>query len=799
VTDTSNPGPPDEVDEIVEMFLVESQEALDELNADLVELEREPLNTDCLNTIFRAVHTIKGTSGALGFLKVQAVAHVAENLLSRLRDREFALNSNITNALLLSIDAFQAMLQSIEATGAEGERDDAALIETLEQLAVNGGEARMIGEILTSAGTVEESDVAEALEQQKDNDDPRHVGEILVEMGRAEPAGVVDALRAQQTEARSTVADNNVRIDIGLLDRLMDLVGELVLARNQLVQYTADADEKIAGTSQRMSLITTELQEGVMKTRMQPIDTVWSRFPRAVRDLAVSCGKQVALELEGRDTELDRSIIEAVRDPLTHLIRNAIDHGIERPEDRVAAGKPAEGRLLLRAFHEGGRVNIEVSDDGGGIDLARVRAKALARGMVSEDRLATMSERDILELLFLPGFSTAEVATNVSGRGVGMDVVKTNVEKIGGTIEITSSAGHGTSVKIKIPLTLAIIPALIVTTGNERYAIPQVSLLELVHLDGGNRDQLEYVADAPVYRLRGSLLPLVNLAAELGIEPMGSKETLTIVVLQADGETFGLVVDEVHDTEDIVVKPLGHRLKHISAFSGATIMGDGRVALILDVLGLAHRAGIARDGEDINAGADTADAAALVDTNTETLLLVAAGGHKRLAIPLSKVSRIEEIPLATIEHAGGHDAVQYREQIMPLVYVADVLGEAHSRTEGQPLSVVVYKAGELPVALVVDEIIDTVDDHVIADTRVSNSATLSSAIVAGQITELLDVEAMTAAYTTGTHRDLDLGYDAGEQAIDRAESAAGGKRRRGGKSALALADAGGSSNGHHSS
>ena len=497
VTDSPNAGPPDELDEIVEMFLVESQEGLDELNADLVELERDPLNADRLNMVFRAVHTIKGTSGALGFAKVQSVAHVAENLLSRLRDRALVLNSGITNALLLAIDAFQEMLQSIEATGAEGERDDAALIATLEQLTVNGGETRLPGEIPKATGTVAESVVTRALEQKRERDDPRHVDENLAETGHAEPGSTVDILPAQQSEARSSVADSNVRIDVGLLDRLMDLVGELVLARNQLVQYTAEADEKIAGTSQRMSLITTELQEGVMKTRMQPIDTVWSRFPRAVRDLAMACGKQVALEMEGRDTELDRSIIESVRDPLTHLVRNAIDHGIERPEERCAVGKPAEGRLLLRAFHEGGRVNIEVTDDGAGVDLARVRAKAFSRGMVSEDQLASMSERDILELLFLPGFSTAETPTNVSGRGVGMDVVKTNVERIGGTIEVASSPGHGTSVKIKIPLTLAIIPALIVTTGNERYAIPQVSLLELVHLDGASRDQLEYVADAP--------------------------------------------------------------------------------------------------------------------------------------------------------------------------------------------------------------------------------------------------------------------------------------------------------------
>ena len=751
MTDTSSPtGMNDELDEIVGEFLAESQEALDGLNANFVALEHEPHNVDRLNSIFRAVHTIKGTSGFLAFAKLEEVAHAAENLLSCLRDQALVLNADSTSTLLLAVDALQDILRHIEQDGTEGDRDDSSLVAALERLAVRDQPLPSAEPGPVPAGRAAQTEPAApektvtAAPEKTVTGAPENTVTAAPEKSEPPTAEKSEPPAVALGDGRTAGADNHVRIDIGLLDRLMDLVGELVLARNQLLQYTVNAGDNLASTSQRMNLITTELQEGVMKTRMQPIDSVWSRFPRTVRDLALACGKQVALELEGRDTELDRTVIESVRDPLTHLVRNAIDHGIETPGERLAAGKPAEGRLVLRAFHEGGRVNIEVLDDGAGIDVERVRAKAAANGTAA-DKLASMTERELLELVFLPGFSTAEAVTNVSGRGVGMDVVKTNIEKIGGTVELASKIGHGTSVKVKIPLTLAIIPALIITSSHERYAIPQVSLLELVT---ATRDQLDYVADAPVYRLRGRLLPLVDLAGQLGTERADPQHNVTIVVLQADGKPFGLVVDEVHDTEDIVVKPLGRRLKHISAFSGATIMGDGRVALILDVLGLAQGAGIAGDGNETAATADDAEAAAAADGGTETLLLLAAGAHHRLAIPLSKVNRIEEVPIEDVEKAGRGDAVQYRGQIMPLVYVAEVLGDPRLTSGVKSLPVVVYKAGDRPVGLVVDEIIDTVDDLVMTDARLASAGTLSSAIVAGQITELLDVEAMTAAFAT---------------------------------------------------
>ena len=676
------------------------------------------------------------------------------------------------------VDAVRQMLVNIENTGQEGEGSYTSLIETLTRCkaarrkkhlprlasvplpipadplqppSVETEPARHpdkddpglpLGEILVQTGQADPEQIQGALKLQQAGDD-RRLGEILVEKGAAKPAAVQEALQVQAEARNSSISDSNIRVDVGLLDKLMNLVGELVLARNQILQFsTTQQDTSFLNTSQRFNLITTELQEGVMKTRMQPIGNIWSKFPRVVRDLATSCGKQVNIEMEGKETELDKTIIEAIKDPLTHLVRNAVDHGIETPEKRLASGKSPEGRLFLRAFHEGGQVNIEISDDGAGIDLERVKRKAIEKGLVAPDQAARLSDREVLNLLFLPGFSTAEKVTNVSGRGVGMDVVKTNIEKIGGTVDIQNHVGQGTTLKIKIPLTLAIIPALIVTSNTDRYAIPQVSLLELVRLEGEQaRKGIEKIHGVAVYRLRGKLLPLVNLNDELRVEEsrngtdrradesarapaatgsdthnldfaiarskhqlwqkrlrdfLDGKASLTLeearshrdcalgqwlyssalqqfgnlpemqqleklhqqfhavvsivisaqassetaraeqellrveslsaeivallttlerqtaqseavnmVVLQADDRQFGLVVDDINDTEEIVVKPLGKQLKGISTFAGATIMGDGQVALILDVLGLAQRANVVSEVRDRSVGEKT--------------------------------------------------------------------------------------------------------------------------------------------------------------------------------------------------
>jgi len=482
-----------------------------------------------------------------------------------------------------------------------------------------------------------------------------------------------------------------------------------------------------------------------MKTRMQPIGNLWNKLPRVVRDLAVSSGKQAQVEMEGSETELDKTIIEAIKDPLTHIIRNAVDHGIELPQDRVAKGKPAEGRIHLRAFHEGGQVNIEITDDGAGIDSERVKRKAMERGLITAEQAARMSEREVVNLLLLPGFSTAAKVTNVSGRGVGMDVVKTNIEKIGGIVDVQSSPA-GTALKIKIPLTLAIIPALIVSIRDERFAIPQVNLLELVRLEGDEgRAGIEMMHGAPVYRLRGNLLPLVSLGRELKLEApggdaAGARDVVNIVVLQADDRQFGLVVDEVNDTEEIVVKPLGKQLKGLSCFAGATIMGDGQVALILDVLGVAQMASVITEVRD-RAVADTAARDQDRALGKDAWLIFRVGQSGRMAIPLSMVSRLEEFGPSMIEVSGSRRVVQYRGQIMPLVPVAETLG-VEAGAAGEMLQVVVYSRNGQSVGLVVDEILDIVEQQVVVENASEGGRVRGSAVIQQHVTDLLDVEGL---------------------------------------------------------
>ncbi len=773
------------MDDLVKDFLVESYENLDRMDRDFVELEKNP-SKETLGSIFRAVHTIKGTCGFLGFSKLESVAHAGESLMSMLRDGALQVNQPITDALLAMVDVVREMLVSIEMTENEGARDDAALIETLH--ALQSGEANpspaeapettpespteasssvalenmsiddlerlleeraksasqpagapKLGEILVQKGEATAAQVERALEAQSKGD-PRRIGEILVEQGAVKPAAVLETLHAQ-TESKAAVADSTVRVDVAILDKLMNLVGELVLSRNQIMQFAASQeDTTFLATSQHLNLVTGELQEGVMKTRMQPIDNVWNKFPRVVRDLAAACKKQVRVEMVGAETELDRTIIEAIKDPLTHIARNSIDHGIESPEDRVAAGKPAEGRILMRAFHEGGQVNIEISDDGGGIDPEKIRDQALSKGLITPEQAARMSEREMINLIFLPGFSTAEKVTNISGRGVGMDVVKTNIEKIGGTVDVQSRPGQGTTLKVKIPLTLAIIPALMVTTGGNRYAIPQVSLLELVRLEGEQaRKAVERVHGAPVYRLRGNLLPLVYLNRELKLgERTDGDGSVNMVVLQADGRQFGLVVDAINDSKDIVVKPLGKHFKGVSVFSGATILGDGKVALILDVIGLSQKANVVSEArERTHAGA--ANVSLDGDGQRQTLLICRYGLDERIAIDLSLVARLEQFPLKAIEKSGAHEVVQYRGQIMPLIHLSNVLGRAHGEEAKSTLNVVVYRDQGKSVGLVVAQIADIVEERVKVKSEHHGGYLSGTAVVQGKVTDILDV------------------------------------------------------------
>lgn len=477
-----------------------------------------------------------------------------------------------------------------------------------------------------------------------------------------------------------------------------------------------------------------------MKTRMQPIENVWNKFPRVVRDLTVACGKQAHLEMEGKQTEVDKTLLEAIKDPLTHLIRNAVDHGLEMPTARIARGKSPEGTVRLSAYHEGGQVIIEIADDGAGIDANVIRRKAVQKGLLSAEEAAARPDRDIINVIFMPGFSTAEQVSNISGRGVGMDVVKTNIEAIGGSVDVHTVVGRGTTFKVKIPLTLAIIPALLVTAGGARYAIPQVSLLELVRLDGAlTENGIERVQGVPVHRLRGRLLPLVFLN-KVFQTPSEPREATNIVVVQADDNTFGLVVDEISDTAEIVVKPLGRFFKQANGFAGATIMGDGRVALILDLLGVASLAGVSTSSTRTNR--DMVAAAELERMAQRESILVVGIGERRFALPLALVARLEEFSVTEVHWAGDQQVVHYREQILPLVSVASRLGVPSNSHEATSLQVLVCGTDERAIGLIVDDIYDIVDDKLEFSERTNTYGVMGTAVLHGEITDVLDLSVL---------------------------------------------------------
>ncbi len=771
----------DGLDDIVEEFLVESHENLDQLDSDLVALEQDPKSRERLSSIFRTIHTIKGTSGFLAFNRLEEVTHGGENMLSRLRDGALDLTPARTSVLLQMVDTVRGLLTSIEATGGEGTVDVSAVVAAISAAMEDAPAEPLPAEPAPVAAAVPAPRAPARAKKAAPRKPARAKAapatvpaearpvpaapapSVLVDdepqgapvaMASAEEPAAPDAADHPESDAvadgtggqgRRAVADSTIRVDVDLLDELMLLVGELVLTRNQIVQNVAkQTDTDLIRASQRLNLIASELQEGVMKTRMQPIDHIWSKLPRVVRDLGIQCGKNVRLEMEGKDTELDKTLLEAVKDPLTHLVRNSVDHGIERPDKRKAAGKPTEGVLTLRAKHESGQVVVEVADDGGGIDPAKLGAKAVERGLVTADALARMSPTDILQLIFLPGFSTAAAVTNVSGRGVGMDVVKTNIESIGGTIEVESDAGVGTVCRLRIPLTLAIVPALTVECASDRYAIPQISLQELVSLDAEKAvNAVEEVGGAQVYRLRGELLPLVRLTDVLGLTSERHDGHVVIAVLRSEGRRFGLVVDRVINTEEIVVKAVGGQLKAIGLYSGATVLGDGTVALILDVQALARRA-LRTETTDRQESRASVSAAAAAETNRQRMLLAAIGGGRRVAIPLDTVTRLEQVRTDAVEKVGKREVVQYRGAILPMVRLDRHLG-AYSESDREILEVIVYADHGRSVAIVVEEILDIVDGEDAVRSDIDDLGLLGSAVLGDRVTELLDVRAAILA------------------------------------------------------
>lgn len=826
----------DDLQGLVKDFLVESHENLDRLDDELVKLEHEPESPERLASIFRTIHTIKGTSGFFGFGTLQSVTHAGESLLSRLRDGELRLQPDMTTALLALVDAVRDMLAHIEEKGSEGEEKYEALVVRLTELQqarnaaseakkreeasaadsqdaaaeaamcwstssardcasadlIEGGSAGAEAAaaeraaLETEAGEATGPQVADAQmgdskppaeshrKMRSEAAEPDAAATGTAALPDARPAGVPATAEAHSDleadpEAATAAlppsveeplaesaspnrisrlipaADRTIRVDVALLDQLMNRVGELVLARNQILQFSAQSnDPALVSTTQRLNLITSELQEGVMKTRMQPIGNVWSRFPRLVRDLSLQLKKQIRLEMTGKETELDKTIVEAIKDPLTHIVRNAIDHGLETPEQREARNKPVEGSLILRAFHEGGQVIIEIKDDGAGLNTERIRKKAVDRGIISVEQSLRISDREAAQLIFEPGFSTAETVTNVSGRGVGMDVVKNNIEKIGGSVEIQTTPGKGTTIRIKIPLTLAIIPALIVTLNDDRFAIPQVSLSELVRLEPNAGKGIEFLQGTPVYRLRNRLLPIVDLGTQLELPSAleccrKEGRAINIVVLRADDREFGLVVDAINDTEEIVVKPLSRMLKSLPIYAGATIMGDGDVALILDVLGLAQKSKILlehRHGAACPSVEDSSD-----DDQSQGSLLIVSLGSRRYALPLQSVARLEELRSGTVEFAGMQEVVQYRGSILPILRLDAVLGVPTflAPEDRDRVPMVVVQAAGKSIGILVEQINDIVSVPAETIDASQRDVTTASTVIHDRVTDILNL------------------------------------------------------------
>lgn len=829
--------------EIVQEFLVEIAEALDGLDASFVALETHPDDRDELSAVFRTMHTIKGTCGFLGFGNLENLAHKGENLLSMLRDGAMMLDTELTDALLATVDRIRDCVDMIAETqrdiGVETDELVSRLIALAEKHDPNRaasdaepapvleapvpeapepetsvldtsmpGPAKAIDETDNTVGknpagyaAHEPADVHEAetqasagfeaadevddqpyLDDEEDGvtdeaqpvadtappqlptessgtqnppnvprlgdilvedaeagrldveiaaaeqslGDNRKIGEILTDQGATTPEAVDNAVKKQRTNG--VKSDTTIRVDVALLDDLMNLVGELVLARNEILQHVGRSeDADFAASSQRLNIITSDLQERVMKTRMQPIASLWSKLPRVVRDLSHQCEKQIRLEMEGKETELDKSLLEAIKDPITHIVRNTVDHGIERPEVRSEAGKDPEGVLRLSASHEGGQVNIEITDDGGGIDLAKVRSKAVEKGLVQARVAESMSDNDAVQLIFMPGFSTAAAVTNVSGRGVGMDVVRTNIEKIGGSVEVRTELGRGTTFKMKIPLTLAIVPALVIKVHGRRYAIPQTGLVELLTIGTNEGRKIEFIHGTPVLRIRDRLLPIVDLRKVL--KP-GTADQWTgdVVILTADDQTFGVLVDDIIETQEIVVKPLGNVVADVRLFSGATILGDGKVALIIDVMGVAQDAGVLSSVNDT--GHHHHELEEIHTSSVEGLrtLLLLRVGENQVAMALEDVARLEEFTGDQVEWTAHRPVIQYRGTIMPLIDLAQELGYGSCDTD-KSVSVVVYSYQGRDVGLMIGEVLDIVDADV--------SDPSGCVVARGQVTDLI--------------------------------------------------------------
>lgn len=831
-----------EDDEILQGFVEESLEHLSSIENDLLSIEEAgaDIDEDLVNKVFRAAHSIKGGAGFMGLIAIQELSHATENILGMIRSKELIPTQEIVNTLLIAADQLQAMIEDINNSN---DVDITSHVTALNAIA-DGKDAEPssaevpivtpdVLEVLATR-TQEAANAEEALHQEEPiSTPPEPVSTPVTEevIPEVVPEPIVEAVQPIPSAPEPVVpppvqpvpqvaqpqaptprppakdagpapapakADTTLRVHVSLLDSLMTLAGELVLSRNQLLQTISSTDIKTVETvGQRIDLITSELQEAIMLTRMQPIGNVFNKFPRVVRDLSAQLGKTIDLNIIGKDVELDKTIIEAINDPLTHLVRNSVDHGIESATVRRSVGKHDTGSVTLKAYHEAGQVCIEISDDGKGLDGEALALSAVSKGLYTQEQIQLMSEKEKVNLIFTPGFSTAQEVTDVSGRGVGMDVVKTNLDQLGGNVDIISQVGVGTTISIKLPLTLAIIPCQIINTCGERYAIPQVNLEELLRIPAAQvKDRIERVGDAEVVRLRGNLLPLIRLADIIGLErkfwseseqcykvdrrdniadrrstqsdlfedppsivtqPTGASKkrdkpdrrhsansALNIVVVSTGQMKYGLIVDSLQDSEEIVIKPLGVHLQNCKAFAGATIMGDGRIALILDVSNLARMASLT-SLEGSNRAAEIARAAEdeiNAQKDRQSLLIFRNAEKEQFAIPLNQVERIEKIKRSDIEEVGKHRTMQYRGGSLTLIRVDDV-AFVSPLPDVEDLLVIVFNVAQTTVGLLAIGPIDAIEVTINVDEKtLQQTGIMGSTIIDGDTTLLVNVYEM---------------------------------------------------------
>jgi len=740
------------MDELLRDFLTETTEHIEGAETQLIHFERNPSDASLITSIFRLVHTIKGTSSFLGLERLERVGHAAESVMGMLRDGVPPTQHSVT-LILAAIDRIKTIIEEIGNHGGEPPGDDSEIIRALEayyaagtsQAAAAAAEApQQVAQVASAPTSASAPPAATQPEPETDADSDADSDPEPGPAAKDSPRTSGQQSSAPQGKSGgATTNQESIRVSVDTIERMMQLVSELVLSRNQLLELARHReDDAIKTPLQHLSTLTSDLQDAVMRARMQPVGRLYANLPRLVRELSTSLGKSIDLVTDGADTELDRQLIEVIRDPLTHLIRNCADHGIEKPEERLASGKPERGEIRVSAAHEAGQITIDIADDGKGLDTERIKKKIVSQGLATEQDLRSMSNDEIYRFIFEPGFSTAQVVSNVSGRGVGMDVVRTNIEAIGGSVSLSSVEGKGSRFSLRIPLTLAIAPALIIEVAGQRFALPQTSVVEAVSLGANYKDLIQNVQNALVLKLREEVIPAVELREMVGLNGSASDEGEKLaVVMRVGTDSFCIIVDSVADIQEIVVKPLSASLSHLKVFSGHTILGDGSVVLILDPSGLAANLGIEKSTEK-----KRVEQREQGPLERRRLVMFKAGSGAPKVLPLSLVSRIEMVETNRIESSDGRLMVLLQGRLMPIVPISS---EIDMSKPAYP--VLVVATDKRSIGLMTDEIVDILEEKLEIQLASANSELVGSAEIRGEAVELIDVSHFMRLAEPQTH------------------------------------------------